>query len=77
MKRETREVRVDVYVEEKTTGIRHPINRAYFTEVCVDEHGMPVPVKYDIELTTDAQKAERKGAQKRIAIRKKRRDEGF
>ena len=75
--RTSMEVRVDVYVEDQDTGIRHPINRAYYTEVCVDENGKPTPVRYGLELVTEAEKAEWEGAQKRIEIRKKRRNEGF
>ena len=68
--RTSMEVRVDVYVEDQDTGIRHPINRAYFTEVCT-------PVRYGLELLTEAERAEWEGAQKRIEVRKKRRSEGF
>ena len=31
------EVRVDTYVEHLEDGMRHPINRAYFTMVALDE----------------------------------------
>ena len=62
--RTSMEVRVDVYVEDQDTGIRHPINRAYFTEVCVDENGKPTPVRYGLELLTEAERAEWEGAQK-------------
>ena len=31
------EVRVDTYVENLQDGMRHPINRAYFTMVALDE----------------------------------------
>ena len=75
--RTSMEVRVDVYVEDHDTGVRHPINRAYFTEVCVDENGKPTPVRYGLELLTEAERAEWEGAQKRIEVRKKRRSEGF
>ena len=33
------EVRVDVYIEDRESGQRRVINRAYFTEVHVDEKG--------------------------------------
>ncbi len=71
------EVRVDVYVEDKKTGSRQVINRAYFTEVCVDEEGQPKPVPYKLSLLTDTEQAEWEGAKKRIEIRRKRRMEGY
>ena len=43
------EIRVDVYMEEKETGLRHAINRAYFTEVCISKDGTPITVKYTIK----------------------------
>ena len=75
--RSSMEVRVDVYVEDKKTGNRQAINRAYFTEVCVNEDGRPVPVEYRLELITDTEKAEWEGAKKRIEIRRQRRAEGY
>ena len=71
------EVRVDVYFEDRETGTRRMINRAYFTEVCIDEKGHPVPVPYGIEPETESEKAEYEGALKRIEMRKLRRSEGF
>ena len=35
------EVRVDTYVEHLEDGMRHPINRAYFTMVALDENDRP------------------------------------
>ena len=75
--RTSMEVRVDVYVEERETGIRRVINRAYFTEVHVDENGKPMPLKYGLSLETEAEKAEWEGAEKRLEIRRQRRVEGF
>ena len=75
--RSSMEVRVDVYVEDRKTGNREAINRAFFTEVCVNEEGKPVPVEYQLELTTDTEKAEWEGARKRIEARRKRREEGY
>ena len=75
--RSSMEVRVDVYVEDKKTGSRQVINRAYFTEVCVNEEGRPIPVEYKLELVTDTEKAEWEGAKKRIEIRRQRRAEGY
>lgn len=71
------EVRVDVYCEEKQTGNRYPVNRAYFTEVCVDDEGIPVKVPYGLSIESDSEKAEWEGAQKRRELRKQRRVEGF
>jgi len=75
--RTSMEVRVDTYVEDRTTGLRHVINRAYLTEVCVDKDGNPVTVPYGLNVETEGQKAEWQGALKRIDMRKKRRKEGF
>ncbi|MCR5587517.1 MAG: acyl-CoA thioesterase [Lachnospiraceae bacterium] len=71
------EVRVDVYVEDKETGARHPINRAYFVEVHIDEEGKPIPVEYSLTPETPAEFAEWEGANKRSEMRKVRRNEGF
>ena len=75
--RTSMEVRVDVYREERATGLRYPINRAYFTEVSIDEKGNPVPVPYGLSIETESEKAEWEGALKRIENRKLRRKEGF
>ena len=75
--RTSMEVRVDVFFEERETGHRFMINRAYFTEVCIDEKGKPIPVPYGIEPVTEVEKAEYDGALKRIEIRKIRRAEGY
>ncbi len=75
--RTSMEVRVDVFMEEMKTGIRYALNRAYFTEVCIDEDGKPLPVQYTIEPETVAEKAEWEGALKRIEMRKARRTEGY
>ena len=40
---ETKEVRVDTYVEN-IQGTRRPINRAYFVMVSLDENDNPLPV---------------------------------
>jgi acyl-CoA hydrolase len=75
--RTSMEVRVDVYVEERDTGIRRVINRAYFTEVYVDDAGKPLPLKYGLTPETEVEKAEWEGAKKRLEIRRQRRVEGF
>lgn len=71
------EVRVDTYVEDRKTGLRHVINRAYLTEVCLDDDEKPLTIPYGLKIETECQKAEWEGALKRIAMRKKRRAEGF
>ncbi len=75
--RTSMEVRVDVYVEERDSGLRRVINRAYFTEVHVNEAGRPVPLKYGLKTETEAEKAEWEGAKKRLEVRRQRRVEGF
>ena len=71
------EVRADTYVEDRATGLRHVINRAYLTEVCVDSEGNPITVPYGLSIESEGQKAEWLGALKRIEMRRKRRREGF
>lgn len=71
------EVRTDTYVEDCSTGMRHSINRAYFTEVCVDKEGHPVPVPYGLRPESESEKAEWEGGIKRREARRIRRLEGF
>ena len=71
------EVRVDGYVEERSTRVRKTINRAYFTEVHVDEQGTPVAVPFGLDIETEDEKADYEGAVKRRELRKHRRREGF
>ncbi|MCR4781616.1 MAG: acyl-CoA thioesterase [Lachnospiraceae bacterium] len=71
------EVRVDVYREERETGLRYVVNRAYFTEVAVDSEGRPVKVPYGLELTNPCEEAEWEAAKKRRKLRLERRKEGF
>lgn len=71
------EVRVDVYVEEKATGLRRLINHAYLTEVHVDEDGHPLPVPYGLIREKEMEILEWEGAKKRIEVRRKRRLEGY
>jgi acyl-CoA hydrolase len=75
--RTSMEVRVDSYVEDCKTGMRHLINHAYLTEVHVDSDGNPQPVEYGLELTNEVERAEWEGARKRIAFRKTRQTEGY
>ena len=70
------EVRVDTYVEHLEDGMRHPINRAYFTMVALDENEKPKRVPRLI-LETEAEKAEWKAGEKRREMRMKRKKEGF
>lgn len=70
------EVRVDTYVEHLENGQRHPINRAYFTMVALDENDRPRKVP-GLILETDAERAEWEAAQKRREMRMKRKEEGF
>lgn len=71
------EVRVDTYVEDRRNGMRHVLNRAYLTEVCIDDDDTPVLVPYGLNVKTENERAEWEGAEKRIALRKQRRMEGF
>ena len=75
--RTSMEVRVDVYVEDKETGQRRAVNRAYFTEVQVDKDGKPMPLRYGLKPETEFEQAEWDGAMKRLEIRRQRRVEGF
>lgn len=70
------EVRVDTYVEHLEDGMRHPINRAYFTMVALDENDRPKRVP-SLVLRTVEEKAEWDAAKKRREMRMKRKEEGF
>ena len=70
------EVRVDTYVEHLEDGMRHPINRAYFSMVALDENDRPKRVPRLI-LETESEKAEWEAAQKRREMRLRRKAEGF
>lgn len=70
------EVRVDTFVEHLDDGMRHPINRAYFTMVALDEHDRPKRVP-DLIVETENEKAEWKAAEKRREMRMRRKEEGF
>ena len=69
------EVRVDAYIEDMN-GMRHPINRAYFSVVAMDENERPVEVP-GIVIETEAQKAEWEAGEKRREMRLQRKKEGF
>lgn len=70
------EVRLDTYVEHLKSGMRHPINRAYFTMVAMDENDRPMPVPQLI-LETESDRAEWEAGEKRRKMRAKRKQEGF
>lgn len=69
------EVRIDTYVEEQDCS-RHPINRAYFVMVALDENERPKKVPR-LSIETIEQQAEWEAAVKRNALRKQRKVEGF
>ena len=59
------EVRVESFTEARSTGERTLINRAYLIVVHVDENGVPQPVPFDPEPTTEEEKAEYRSAERR------------
>ena len=69
------EVRIDTYVEA-ADGTRKIINRAYEVMVALDENDNKVEVPKLI-VETEAEKAEWIGGEKRYALRKERRREGY
>lgn len=71
------EVRVDTWIEDRETGMRRPINRAFLTEVCIDENGKPTPVPYGLKIENFTEQAKWDGAEKRIEARRKGQQEGF
>lgn len=73
--RTSMEVWVDTYVESRH-GIRKVINRAYVVMVAVDEHHHPIPVP-GLIVESESEKAEWEGGEKRYALRKERRREGY
>ncbi len=73
--RTSMEVRVDTYKEE-FDGTRHVINRAYLTEVAIDDDGQPIEVP-ELIVETEAEQLEYASALKRCELRKQRRQEGF
>ena len=69
------EVRVDTY-RESLDGSREMINRAYVDLVAIDCKGNPTQVP-ELMIETEAQRTEFIAAEKRKALRKQRRQEGF
>ena len=73
--RTSMEVRVDTF-REGMDGSREMINRAYIDMVAIDCKGQPKEVPA-LLIETESQRAEYEAAQKRRAMRKQRRVEGF
>ena len=73
--RTSMEVEVDTYIED-IHGMRRQINRAYVVMVAIDENGTPVPVP-GLLIETDQDQWEWDKAEKRVELRKKRRQEGY
>ena len=73
--RTSMEVEVDTYIED-IHGMRRQINRAYVVMVAIDENGPPVPVP-GLLIETDQDQWEWDNAEKRVELRKKRRQEGY
>ena len=73
--RSSMEIRVDTFTES-LDGARTMINRAYIDMVAINSEGQPIEVPGLIPETPE-QQAEFDAAQKRKALRKQRRQEGF
>ena len=73
--RSSMEIRVDTFKED-LNGTRVMINRAYIDMVAINSEGQPIEVP-GLILETPEQQAEYQAAQKRKALRKQRRQEGF
>lgn len=73
--RSSMEIRVDTY-REALNGTHQMINRAYIDMVAINSDGQPIEVP-GLILETLEQQAEFDAAQKRKALRKQRRQEGF
>lgn len=69
------EVEIDTYVE-KSDGMRHPVNRAFFVMVAVDENEKPTQVPA-LEIRSEAEKARYEAGLLRREMRKKRSISGF
>ena len=63
------EVRTDTYVENLEDGTRHPINRAYFTMVALDENEKPVEVP-GLVVETHRQRMDWEAGEKRYEYRR-------
>ena len=69
------EVRVDTYIED-SGGTRHPINRAYFVMVAMDDDNKPTAVP-PLILENAGEHMEWENAKKRRELRLLRKKEGF
>lgn len=69
------EVRVDTYAED-ADGTRRMINRAYEVLVAIDQEDRKLEVP-GLIVETESEKAEWIGGEKRYALRRQRRKEGF
>ena len=70
------EVCANSYVEDVAKGTRTLINRAFLTEVCVDEDGRPCTVPYGLALTRAEEFEEWEQALFRKEMREARRESG-
>lgn len=66
------EVRVEPFVEDLPTGDHFLINHAHLICVHVDEEGQPIPIRYGLDITSEAEQEEWDNAQKRAESRKER-----
>lgn len=73
--RSSMEIRVDTY-REALDGARQIINRAYIDMVAINSDGQPIEVP-GLLIETEEQRLEQEAAEKRKALRKQRRREGF
>lgn len=70
------EVRIDSYVEDMQSGMRHMINTAYFVMVALGEDGKPAQVPA-LSIETVSEQAEWEAGKRRQALRKERSREGY
>ena len=70
------DVRVNSYVEDPASGTRALINRAFLTEVCVDDDGRPCVVPYGLALTKAEEFADWEDALFRKEVHTTRRESG-
>ena len=64
------EVRVDTFVEELDTGEWFAINHAYLICVHVNDDGVPIPIRYGLDIQSESEQAEWDGALVRAKSRK-------
>lgn len=69
------EVRVDTYIED-FEGVRRPINRAYLTEVAINEDGS-LRKAPGLTIQNESERAEWLAGERRKQLRTERRQEGF